>query len=86
MVLSMLGDSPSARFIVRKLADNEFTSDNIKKMIPDLILQERIFILKSKIEDLQFKIGQSAGLNRETVDNYIREKIKYEKELAKLKP
>ena len=86
MVLPMLGDSPSARFVVRKLADNEFTSDNIKKMIPDLILQERIFILKSKIEDLQFKIGQSAGLNRETVDNYIREKIKYEKELAKLKP
>ncbi len=85
-ILSMMEDSSAVRFIVEKLADNEFSSENIKKMIPDLILQERIFILKNKIDDLQFKISHSSGKSRETVDNFIREKIKYEKELSKLKP
>lgn len=83
-ILSMMEDTSAVRFIVEKLADNEFTSENIKKMVPDLILQERVFILKNKIEDLQFKISHSSGKNRETVDNFIREKIKYEKELSKL--
>lgn len=85
-ILSRLEDPLSVQFIVEKLADNEFTSENIKKMIPDLILQERVFILKNKIENLQIKISHSSDKSRETVDNFIREKIRYEKELSKLKP
>lgn len=84
-ILSMLEDEATVQYIVRKIADNEFASENLKIMIPDLILQERIFILKNKISHLQERISHSSDQNREELDQMILKKIKFEKELSILK-
>lgn len=83
-VLAKVNDSSVIDCIVEKTANKEFSPENLDRMVPDLIYRERIDILKHKIKEVQSKLSESASKDRETVDELIRKKIFFEKELSKL--
>lgn len=84
-VLAKVDDPSVIDCVVEKTANGEFSPENLGRMVSDLIYRERIDILAHKIEAVQRELKESASKDRETVDELIRKKIFFEKELTKLR-